>query len=161
MTNILEASEPKLDPPYKELIKVGSGWEYGSKHEHKEVSKILGIPYGIPEYYENVNAAELELTKIGKRIVNIYKEGYYVLKPGEQTVEVAHDMRGAVGRMRGALSHWHDAATHDMDDTEQEKHERVGVASFSLFSSVVNSYNGIAAIAGIQRKQKLLMKKKE
>ena len=146
-----------LIPEWKELVKVASEWEYGSTHSHEEIAAIIKIPYGTPKYYQNVTTAMEELIAMWKRMTNIYKEGYYVLKPGEHTPAVAFDVRASLHKMRKGISNWHDSPVSKMNDTERKTHERVGVSACNVFSTFANGYNEIAQIAGIQRKQKVLL----
>lgn len=148
--------DPKLIPAWKELVKVASGWDMGSIHEHSEIAEILGIKYRTPKYYQYLHSAMKELTTIGKRIVNINKRGYYVLKPGEQTKEVVGDFKKSTKKAREAVGNWHCSAVDKMDDAEKRTNEHVGIAGAKVFSALSNGYTEMAQIAGVHRKQKVL-----
>lgn len=70
-------------PEWKNLYDAVSSWEYGSIHTHHEVSDILGIPYGDPRYYDQVNRAKADLIDIGRVIKCVQNVGYKLIEPDE------------------------------------------------------------------------------
>lgn len=147
---------PVLTPPWKQLVKVASEWEYGSKHTHEEISDILGVKYGTPDYYANVNAANSVMTECGKRLKNIHDQGYRVLLPTEQTPEVVYDVRGVMRKFRCSLQNLNSVPVKDLDETSKGIHERTGMSLGRTYSTLASGYNEAAQIVGIARPQKAL-----
>ena len=77
---------------YKRLIEIAQHWEYGTLHNHEEISSILGVQYNPGSqnkvYYREVYKANRELSRIGKMIRVNRNEGYEVVTP-EQYAECA------------------------------------------------------------------------
>lgn len=156
MTSGAENEETVLTPPWKQLVKVASDWEYYSKHTHEEIAEILGVKYGTQDYYANVNAANSVLTECGKRLKNIHDKGYRVLHPVEQTPEVVYDVRGVMRKFRGALQNLNNVPVKELDDTQKGIHERTGMSLGRTYSTLASGYNEAAQIVGIARPQKAL-----
>jgi hypothetical protein len=155
--DVVPFSDPKLDPPWKELVKIASGWDYGSVHPHQEIAAILGVAYPSIDYYENVIRASTDLLVIGKRIVNIYNEGYKVLKPEEQTPEAVRDAGDIIRKLRQPISALNHVPTHILDETHKSINERAAHAISNVYVKAVSNYQEAAQIAGIHRKQKMLL----
>lgn len=148
--------EPLLTPPWKQLVKIASGWDYGSKHTHEEIAEILGVDYGTPDYYANVNAANSVMTECGKRLKNIHDQGYRVLSPTEQIPEVVYDVRGVMRKFRYSLQNLNSVPVKELDETTKGIHERTGMSLGRTYSVLASGYNEAAQIVGIARPQKAL-----
>jgi hypothetical protein len=156
-----QITSTKLFPPWKELVKVASNWEYGTIHTHDEIADIMGLSYPSQEYYQQVNHAITELITYGKRMKNVQNRGYYTLKPVEQIHEAVYDAKRGTRRIKDGIHNLTNAPVDDMTDSQKRTQEG---ALVSLSRTYVNAVNGVtetARIAGIQRKQKMLMKGKE
>jgi hypothetical protein len=144
--------EPILNPPWKELVKVASEWEYGSEvHPHTEIAAIMRLEYPSQKYYENVTNAIEEMISLGKRMVCVKNVGYRVLAIDEHTIEGVWDMKKGIRKMRTSVRNLSDAPTSKMTDTKQRVHENVTNTAQRMFSSAASSYNEITITAGLQR----------
>lgn len=149
----------RLDPPYKELVKVASGWDYNSTVEHAAIADILGVEYPSQDYYQNVESANAELIGIGKRLKNVKGVGYFVLNPFEQVQEAVYDAKKGVRRIKYGINNLHDAPVSQLNDTQKEIHENTLVSLSRVYVSAVSGITQIAVIAGIQKNKHNLLKK--
>lgn len=153
---MIDSEQPILEPPWKELAKVASGWEYGSKHSHEEIAAIMRIAYGTLEYYQQVNRAIEELISEGKRIVNMRSTGYRVLMPNEHIVFAVYDAKKGTLKIKEGISNLDDAPVNIMTDNERRKCEGARSALASTYVKSVDGVTQAAQIAGIKRNQRML-----
>lgn len=157
-----KSEEPILFPKWRELVKVASGWEYGSVHTHEEIAGIIQCEYGTPEYYQTVNTAIDKLThEFQKRLKNVRDEGYRVLNPAEHITEAVWDARRGVKHIYDGIRNLNVAPTRDMSDDEVKRCERTQVYLGRVASAASDGVTQAAQIAGINRNQKMLAKGKE
>ena len=157
----IDISEPKLNPPWKELVKVASDWKFGELHTHEEIAEILGVKYKSLFYYQNVNQAIKELIVIGKRLKNEKNIGYRTLNPLEQIQEGVYDAKKGVTRIHDGIDNLNHAPTNKMSDTMKRRHENTVVSLAKTYVTAVSGVTEAAQLAGIQRNQKMLQKGKE
>lgn len=129
----MKTPEPELYPPWKQLEKIASGWEYGSKHIHDEILQILGISEVGNKYYQQVERANKELTLIGKRLENCQGFGYEVVKPEEYvSVSLKYKQR-SVRRLRTALEVIRSTPTQLLPANERVRAEQMLSGTIGLY----------------------------
>lgn len=149
---------PILDPPWKELVKVASEWDYGSMHTHGEISGIIRLPYGDIHYYSEVNRAAKELLVLGKRIQCVYNKGYKVLKPSEYPKTIFEDTKSVFLKMKDVHADSLSAPVKEMDDLAKQRTENLQSHTGQAVVTLATVVNTAHAIAGIERKQHMIAK---
>jgi len=147
-----------LFPPWKELVKIASEWEYGSFHEHLEIALILGVDYGSKEYYSAMNSASDELVSIGRRIECVYNKGYYMLNPDEYPRAAYEDVKRSANKLKQGINNSHDAPIQKMEHATQKQMEAITTHLGRTYVQLVTAVTEVKELAGIPRKQKMLAK---
>lgn len=84
----------KFMQPWKELVEWASLWDYGSFHDHEEISEILTLQPGSPRYYSQIQKAnEILQAEHQKHLKNHQGQGYEVLRPNQHVSESARIQR--------------------------------------------------------------------
>lgn len=154
----INTEDTTLLPPWKELFKISSGWEYGSFHEHLEIAIILGVDYGTPKYYEYMTTVADKLSRVGKRIECIHTKGYRVLLPDEYPKAACDDTDRTSRVLKRGLSKIYDAPTHKMEHDTQKRIDAITTHMGRTYVHLVSAATEVKELAGIQRKQKMLAK---
>ena len=126
-------SEPELFPPWKQLEKIASGWEYESKHPHDEILKILGLKSKNTSYYQQVDKANHELTQIGKLLENLRDFGYVVVRPDEYAGVSMKYKKRAFRRLERAVDIIKGTPVHLLTPPERSRIEQMLQGTLGLY----------------------------
>ena len=151
-----ESEDTTLFPPWKELLKIASDWEYGSFHEHLDIAIVLGVDYGTPKYYEYMTTVSNKLSRIGKRIECIHEKGYRVLTPEEYPKAACEDVDRTSRVLKRGINQIYDAPVQKMEHGTQKKIEAITTHMGRTYVHLVSAATEVKELAGIQRKQKML-----
>lgn len=145
----------RLNPPWKELVKVAQLWEYGTVHTHDEISDIMGIEKQSTSYYQSVSRADQELVLIGKHMEVITKTGYRVINPDEYIRSSNDKVRQAMKHDRIGLVRILNAPRDKMDDPTKKRTEEHAVSMSRRHSLLSSSAKPLFEIEQQQAKRML------
>jgi hypothetical protein len=152
----IDLKDEEYFPEWKQLVANAIDWEFGSIHLHQEISEIIKVKQNTEKYYDIVDRAKHELMLRGKRIINSYGKGYYVLKPDEYTTTEVEDYAAVLARKRYDLVRGIHAPTHKMTLNDRKTHEQLQNIKSSSFKNDANKFIEAAELAGAVPRQKML-----
>ena len=87
-------------PEWKQLYDVAQNWQYGTQHDHAELSAILKLPKGT-RYYQAIHRCNKELLEKNRRcLASVRGVGYRVAESEEHLTLANGEMKRAAKRMR-------------------------------------------------------------
>lgn len=101
-----EQSKPILEPPWKELVKIISLWNYGTAITHSDLAALIGLEYpkDSQDYYQCVHRANKDLLQLQKLLRIDYGVGYVVANPNEYAGESKKKTDQSIRRARIAIA---------------------------------------------------------
>jgi hypothetical protein len=109
-------------PEWKELFDAAQHWDYGTEHDHDEISSIISLQKETQKYYQAVGRTNKELRKQAqKHLVCIQGKGYRVLKPDEFLTEAGRFLKQAVKRIGKSYEVAYATPVHLLTDEQRTR----------------------------------------
>ena len=158
---MIDSGDITLFPPWKELVKMASKWEYDSFHTHSKIAEILNLESQTNKYYQAVSRANIDLTLCGKRLDIIQGKGYTVVEPGKY-VEVSQQQKDrGLKHYRIATFVTGNAPVEKMTEKEKIIHDQHHIQNTSVLSMLQKDKSKSYKLLNMQPKLKLNSKNPE
>lgn len=135
-----------LFPPWKELVKVASEWDYGTFHSHAEIGGILGCEPQSSKYYAYVQKARRSLIERGKLLEAHTNQGYYVTEVNRYSEVTFEDVKKSKKYLEISVLKSQFAPTTLMDEQAKKKHDVFLVKQVGLLNMSMPFYTEVTKI---------------